>query len=262
VRTTRLDRHIRKEARLLVRDAKRLRRGKEHETEVAAVERARAKGDLVALRAAMPPLDEIVEELARVRKLGGHYQAWDGVVWIASLAIMVFTLRTFVVQVFQIPSSSMYPTLMIGDHLFVNKFVYGLDIPFSDAKLVERSPKRGEVIVFAQPCTPERDYIKRVVAVAGDTVECAVTGFTSTASRPETRSGPVCADDRDEGGGGPCRAIAETLGGITYERSDPDRRATLGRRRLGSRRCARAHQDRLRSDDAAREEPGAGQLST
>ena len=71
-----LHRHVRKEARVLVRDAKRLRRGKEHEKEIAAVEKALAAKDKAALRAAMPPLDEIVEELARVRKLGGHSRSW------------------------------------------------------------------------------------------------------------------------------------------------------------------------------------------
>jgi signal peptidase I len=233
VRTTRLDRHIRKEARILVRDAKRLRRGNEYEKEIAEVERARAKEeDKVALRAALPALDEIVEELARVRKLGVQYQALDGVMWVASLALLVFTLRTFVVQVFQIPSSSMYPTLMIGDHLFVNKFIYGLDIPFSDAKLVERSPKRGEIIVFAQPCTPERDYIKRVVALAGDTVEvrCNRLHINGKPVEETLLDDASCSyDDRDEGGewhAVACSRYRETLGGVTYETfHDPDRPA-------------------------------------
>jgi signal peptidase I len=232
VRTTQLDRHVRKEARLLVRDAKRLRRGKEHAQEIAAVERALAAKDKAALRAAMPALDEAVEELARVRKLGAQYQAWDGVMWVVSLAVMVLTLRTFVVQVFQIPSSSMYPTLMIGDHLFVNKFIYGLDIPFSDDKLVERSPKRGEVIVFAQPCTPERDYIKRVVALAGDTVEvrCNRLHINGKPVEETQVQDPNCSyDDRSEGGEWtpvPCSRYRETLDGITYETfHDADRPA-------------------------------------
>jgi signal peptidase I len=232
VRTTRLDKHIRKEARLLVRDAKRLRRGKEHAAEIDAVEKALAAKDLVAVRAGLPALDEVVDELARVRKLDMKYQAWDGVMWVASLALLVFTLRTFVVQVFQIPSSSMYPTLMIGDHLFVNKFIYGLDIPFSDAKLVERSPKRGEVIVFAQPCTPDRDYIKRVVAVAGDTVEvrCNRLHINGAPVQETLVDATNCSyDDRDDGGQWEVRGCAryrETLGGITYETfHDPDRPA-------------------------------------
>ncbi len=68
-----------------------------------------------------------------------------------------YGLRTFVVEAFKTPSSSMYPTLEIGDHVAVNK--------------LSRSPGRGDVIVFGQPCDPARDYIKRVVGVAGDHIE-------------------------------------------------------------------------------------------
>ena len=228
----RLDRHVRKEARLLVRDAKRLRKGNNHAAEIAAVEKALAAKDKAALRRAMPALDEIVEELVKTHKLDAKYQAWDGLMWIVSLAALVFTLRTFVVQVFQIPSSSMYPTLMIGDHLFVNKFIYGLDIPFSDAKLAERSPKRGEVIVFAMPCTPERDYIKRVVAVAGDTVEvrCNRLHINGKPVEEELVGDPNCSyEDRDDAGEWHtvgCSRYRETLGGYTYETfHDPDRPA-------------------------------------
>jgi signal peptidase I len=171
----------------------------------------------------MPALDEVVEDLARTRKQALHHSAMDGIVWIATLALFVFVLRTFVVQVFQIPSSSMYPTLLIGDHLFVNKFIYGLDIPFSDDKLLTRSPSRGEVIVFAMPCQPERDYIKRVVAVAGDTVEVRCNRLhINGVAVPETQvDDPSCSyDDRDdESGWKPtqCSRYRETLGGITYE---------------------------------------------
>src|ERR1700759_2247167 len=81
-------------------------------------------------------------------------------------------LRAFVVEAFKIPSSSMYPTLEINDHIFVNKFIYGVRIPWTTTKLFAlRGPPRGEVIVFIYPCDPDRDYIKRVVATAGQTVE-------------------------------------------------------------------------------------------
>src|SRR6185503_16013706 len=64
------------------------------------------------------------------------------------------------------------PTLEIGDHLFVNKFIYGIRIPYTNVKFLQlRGPHRGEVIVFQYPCDPDRDYIKRVIALAGDTVE-------------------------------------------------------------------------------------------
>ena len=223
MRSARLDRHVRKEARFLVRDARRLRgKSTQHDAVIDAVATALAKKDLAAVRRGMPALDEVVQELAKTTKLAPHYQAYDALMWVVSLAALVFVLRTFVVQVFQIPSSSMYPTLMIGDHLFVNKFIYGLDIPFSDDKLFARSPGRGEVIVFAQPCTPERDYIKRVVAVAGDTVEvrCDRLHINGKPVQEERVDDPNCGyEDRDgsEWLTKSCSRYRETLGGYTYE---------------------------------------------
>lgn len=86
--------------------------------------------------------------------------------------LLALFIRTFVVQAFKIPSGSMLPTLQIGDHLLVNKFVYGLRLPFSGKLLVPwKSPVRGDVVVFRFPKDRKIDYIKRVVAVAGDKVE-------------------------------------------------------------------------------------------
>src|SRR5262245_39906677 len=90
---------------------------------------------------------------------------------IYAVALTLF-LRVFVVQAFRIPSESMLPTLQVGDFLFVNKFEYGPKIPFTDWRLPGLSkPKPGDVIVFQFPLEPNRDYIKRCVAVAGQTVE-------------------------------------------------------------------------------------------
>src|SRR4051812_8618718 len=84
--------------------------------------------------------------------------------------LLVFMIRSSVVEAFKIPSGSMIPTLLIGDHIFVNKFAYGFKIPFSDlvAKepiyLIKRDPpKRGDVIVFIYPKDESFHYIKRVV---------------------------------------------------------------------------------------------------
>ncbi len=85
--------------------------------------------------------------------------------------ILALLIRTFVVQAFKIPSGSMEPTLEIGDHILVNKFIYGVKIPFTDYNLIPlESPKRGDVIVFVYPVDPSKDFIKRVVAVSGETV--------------------------------------------------------------------------------------------
>lgn len=86
--------------------------------------------------------------------------------------ILALFIRTFVVQAFKIPSGSMLPTLQIGDHLLVNKFIYGIKMPFSGNTLISISqPEHGDVIVFRFPKDPSVDYIKRVVGVAGDKIE-------------------------------------------------------------------------------------------
>jgi len=80
-------------------------------------------------------------------------------------------LRAFVVEAFKIPSSSMVPNLKIGDHIFVNKYIYGLRIPFTYKQLVAfRQPRRGEIIVFNFPKDPTKDYIKRLVGLPGDRI--------------------------------------------------------------------------------------------
>ncbi|MDI9569681.1 MAG: signal peptidase I [Pseudomonadota bacterium] len=89
------------------------------------------------------------------------------------IAILIaFFIRTFVVQAFKIPSGSMQPTLLVGDHILVSKFIYGVKIPYFRNTLIPvRDPKRGEVIVFIYPEDRSKDFIKRVVGVAGDTIE-------------------------------------------------------------------------------------------
>lgn len=86
--------------------------------------------------------------------------------------LLALFIRTFVVQAFKIPSGSMLPTLLIGDHLLVNKFIYGIRVPFTGKILVPiNSPKQGDVIVFRFPKDRSIDYIKRVIGTPGDTVE-------------------------------------------------------------------------------------------
>jgi signal peptidase I len=88
-----------------------------------------------------------------------------------ALALALF-IRTFIVQAFKIPSGSMIPTLQIGDHILVNKLAYGIRIPFLEDYAMEFSkPKRGDVVVFIFPEDRSKDFIKRVIGVAGDKVE-------------------------------------------------------------------------------------------
>ena len=86
--------------------------------------------------------------------------------------LLALFIRTFIVQAFKIPSGSMIPTLQIGDHILVNKLSYGVRIPFLEHYLVSfGTPQRGDVIVFIFPEDRSKDFIKRVIGVAGDTVE-------------------------------------------------------------------------------------------
>ena len=86
--------------------------------------------------------------------------------------ILALFVRTFVVQAFKIPSGSMEDNLLIGDHLLVNKFIYGgAPTAVERALLPVRDIRRGDVIVFKFPQDPNRDFIKRVIGLPGETVE-------------------------------------------------------------------------------------------
>ncbi|MGC2166263.1 MAG: signal peptidase I [Gallionella sp.] len=86
--------------------------------------------------------------------------------------LIVFCIRSFLVEPFKIPSGSMIPTLQVGDFILVNKFTYGIRLPIVNKKLIQiNNPQRGDVMVFHYPENPSVDYIKRVVGIPGDTVE-------------------------------------------------------------------------------------------
>jgi len=95
--------------------------------------------------------------------------------WVESILIafvLAMFIRTFVVQAFRIPTGSMRTTLMEGDVILVNKFIYGAKVPFLPFRLPAlRKPVAGDVVVFIYPEDPKKDFIKRLVACGGDTVE-------------------------------------------------------------------------------------------
>jgi signal peptidase I len=95
--------------------------------------------------------------------------------YLEPIVIAVFIalfIRTFIVQAFKIPSSSMEPTLLVGDYLLVNKFIYGIKIPFTELKLYPfKNPKRGDIVVFIYPKDRSKDFIKRVIGTEGEKVE-------------------------------------------------------------------------------------------
>ncbi len=91
---------------------------------------------------------------------------------LAIAVVLALLIRAFLVQAFSIPSGSMLPTLLIGDYLLVNKFIYGLRNPFTNKVLIPISrPQRGDVVVFIFPQDPSKDYIKRVMGLPGEKVQ-------------------------------------------------------------------------------------------
>jgi signal peptidase I len=109
----------------------------------------------------------------RKRRVAGAAQPW----WIEYPAsffpviLVVFVLRSFLVEPFKIPSGSMLPTLLVGDFILVNKYTYGIRLPVLNTRIIAvNEPQRGEVMVFRYPENPALDYIKRVVALPGDEI--------------------------------------------------------------------------------------------
>ena len=81
-------------------------------------------------------------------------------------------IRAFIIQAFKIPSGSMEPTLLVGDHILVNKFIYGIKVPFINKTIIPISkPKRGDIAVFIYPLDRKKDFIKRVIGLPGEKIE-------------------------------------------------------------------------------------------
>lgn len=114
-------------------------------------------------------------------------------------ALIAFTLRAFVFEAFKIPSGSMLPTLSIGDHIFVNKFEYGLRIPFTKYRFWEREgPTRGEVVVFIYPVEESKDFIKRVIGLPGDTIKLEGTDLFVNGKQLERKPVTVTQDPENK----------------------------------------------------------------
>ena len=113
--------------------------------------------------------DKIDSNDIRKKKKSGLRENIEAILVAIVLALFI---RTFVIQAFKIPSGSMKKTLLIGDHILVNKFIYGVKVPFLQTTIVPiKNPKHGDIVVFKFPEDPSKDFIKRVIAVAGDVVE-------------------------------------------------------------------------------------------
>lgn len=113
--------------------------------------------------------DHAVENAGEYPKKGALRENIEAI--LVAIVIALF-IRTFVVQAFKIPSGSMKQTLQIGDHILVNKFVYGIKIPYLRKTIVPiKKPQRGDIVVFKYPVDPNKDFIKRVVGIPGDVIE-------------------------------------------------------------------------------------------
>ena len=177
------------DAAALLEEAHRILRTRKRdiERELTSSERDQVTQALAALERAMSgdrfDLDEFDATHSRAdRTVGEHLSRWrkgEMREYAESIGIAVavaLILRAFVVEAFKIPSGSMIPTLMVGDHIFVNKFTYGPLIPWTDKRVLSHlPPARGDVMVFKFPENKEQDFIKRTIAIPGDTLE-AING--------------------------------------------------------------------------------------
>jgi signal peptidase I len=111
---------------------------------------------------------ETVGEQTEVQVKSKVREYVESILWAIFLALII---RSFIIQSFIIPSGSMEDTLLIGDRLLVNRFIYGIKVPFTDLWLPSlRDPKQGDVIVFKYPGDRSKDFIKRLIGVPGDEV--------------------------------------------------------------------------------------------
>jgi len=117
-------------------------------------------------------MENTVETLVKQVEVQGKSKVREyveSILWAVFLALII---RTCVIQSFKIPSGSMEDTLVIGDCLFVNRFIYGIKLPFTDLRLPSlRDPKRGDVVVFKYPEDRSKDFIKRLIGVPGDEIQ-------------------------------------------------------------------------------------------
>lgn len=111
----------------------------------------------------------MTKDVKEKKKKGALRENVEAIIFALILALII---RAFVVQAYKIPSKSMTDTLLVGDHILVNKFIYGVRMPFTNKTIIPFSkPERGDIVVFKAPVSPPKDFIKRVIGLPGDTIE-------------------------------------------------------------------------------------------
>ncbi len=220
--------------------ARRLERAREDALRFAKDARRAAARRGARLGRAREELEKAAEEVevaageSDPERLSGALQRLDGLLdahlgfarrplwreYLRSIAIAVLAalvLRSVVVEAFQIPSGSMVPTLLAGDHILVSKLAYGARLPFTRLRLVSLGAlRRGDVIVFENPRDPSKDFVKRVIGLPGDVVEIrGQVVHVNGVPQPRTPEGELTYDERDEASGAwskdTCRRYREAL---------------------------------------------------
>jgi signal peptidase I len=226
-----------KESKLLLREARRALRKYSHRITDKARAAVRAASEELSsavaerdderIKPALNALDKALDDHLSFARKGPLREYSES---IAVAVLIALFLRAFVVEAFKIPSGSMIPTLQVGDHIFVNKFIYGVQVPFSQSLFGHvkkfwmdyHKPRRGEVIVFIYPVDKDKDFIKRIVAIEGDTVEVKnnILYVNGKAVEHHKIDDDCHYRDFDEVRGewfdGTCDRYNETLDGNTY----------------------------------------------
>lgn len=227
-----LDR-ARRDARRFAADARKLaarnralakKAREEIEAAAGEAEAAAEEGDSDRLSKALHALDALWAEhlQARAKPLWREYAEL-----VAAAVLAALLVRAFVVEAFRIPSGSMAPTLLAGDHVFVSKLAYGLRIPFTHVRLVRLGePRRGDVVVFESPRDPGADLVKRIVAVPGDVVELRdQVLYVNGVPQPRSPDGEFGYEERDDEGKpfeDTCRRYTESLAKGELKEPDED----------------------------------------
>ncbi len=213
--------------RLAARHRKRLAKKVREELEAAAaeVDAAVKDGDPDRLSLALHALDALWTENLAARATPVWREYGEAMVVAALLALAV---RAFVVEPFRVPSGSMAPTLLPGDHVFVSRLAYAVRLPFTRLRLLQLgAPRRGDVVVFESPRDPATHLVKRVVGVPGDVVELREQVlYVNGVPQPRTPDGDLAYEERSEETGAPfldtCRRYRESLAKGPLAEPDPD----------------------------------------